>query len=94
MTRSNKGQATIRRRKQKARLIAKAIELSPWLTASELAGYTRVGIKTIYKEAKSGRLRSAVVGGRKALRFRTEWGDEFLERTASPVEVKPPRRVA
>jgi hypothetical protein len=61
---------------------------SPWLTAAELAQYLRVGIKLVYHEAAAGRLRKAVVGGRRELRFRREWGDEFLLRTSEPIEVR------
>jgi excisionase family DNA binding protein len=58
---------------------------SPWLTADEGAQRGRVGTKTIYREVKAGRLRAARVGGRRELRFRAEWIDEWLEARSTPV---------
>ena len=66
---------------------------SPWLIAAESAERARCGTRLIYREAKAGRLRHAIVGGRRELRFKAEWIDEWLERTAEPVEVTPLRRV-
>ena len=62
---------------------------TPWLTATEAAERARVGVKLIYREAAAGRLRRAIVGGRRELRFKPEYIDEWLERTAEPVEVTP-----
>ena len=62
---------------------------SPWRTAKQAAGRAKVGLKLIYYEVKAGRLRAARVGGRRELRFLDEWVDEWLERTAEPVEVRP-----
>jgi excisionase family DNA binding protein len=61
---------------------------SPWLLASEAATYLRTSLKTIYREARAGRLRHARVGGRRELRFRKQWLDEFLDATATPLEVR------
>jgi len=58
-----------------------------WLTAEEAAQRGRVGEKTIYREVRAGRLRAARVGGRRELRFRATWIDEWLESTAEPIEV-------
>jgi len=60
---------------------------TPWRTSDEAAARGRVGIKVIYREAKAGRLRAARVGGRRELRFRDVWIDEWLEASATPVEV-------
>lgn len=57
-------------------------EPSPWRTTDEAATRGRVGPKTIYREVKAGRLRAARVGGRRELRFRDEWIDEWLEAQA------------
>lgn len=46
----------------------------------------RRGVRLIYREAKAGRLRCAVVGGRRELRFKDEWIDEWLERFSTPIE--------
>ena len=58
-----------------------------WLVVSEAAKRAKCGPRTIYNEAKAGRLRAARVGGRRELRFRPEWVDEWLEQSAQPVEV-------
>lgn len=61
---------------------------SPWLVASEAASYARLSQKTLYREARLGRLRHARVGGRRELRFRREWIDAWLDATAEPIEVR------
>jgi len=60
---------------------------SPWRTAEEAAARARGGVKLIYREVKAGRLRAARVGGRRDLRFRDEWIDEWLEASSTPIEV-------
>ena len=60
---------------------------SPWLTVREAASRARVGSKLVYRAAAAGRLRAAVVDGRRALRFRVEWVDAWLEAQA-PHEVR------
>ena len=61
---------------------------SPWLVISEAASYARVSPKTIYRSVESGQLRAARVGGRRSLRFKAAWLDEYLERCAPQVESK------
>lgn len=56
---------------------------SPWLTVREAAARARVGVKTIYREANRKRLKAAQVDRRKALRFRREWIDEWLDQNAT-----------
>jgi excisionase family DNA binding protein len=51
-----------------------------WLTRRDAAAYARLSEATIGREARHGRLRCAKVGGRRALRFRREWIDEWLAR--------------
>jgi excisionase family DNA binding protein len=51
-----------------------------WLTRRDAAAYARLSEATIGREARRGRLRCAKVGGRRALRFRREWIDEWLAR--------------
>ena len=60
---------------------------SPWLTVREAAARARCGPKLLYREVSARRLRAAVVGGRRALRFRVEWIDNWLEAQA-PHEVR------
>jgi excisionase family DNA binding protein len=52
---------------------------SPWLTVKEAAKRARCGIKLIYREVKAERLQAARVGGRRELRFRVEWIDDWLD---------------
>jgi excisionase family DNA binding protein len=59
---------------------------TPWLTPKEAAERARCGVKTIYREAKAGRLRAARVGGRRELRIKPEWIDEWLLKTTAPPE--------
>lgn len=63
-------------------------QVTPWLTVPEAAARGKVGSKLIYREVKAGRLRAARVGGRRELRFRSEWVDVWLERCAEPVEAR------
>jgi excisionase family DNA binding protein len=58
-----------------------------WLLPREAAARARVSVRTIYTAARSGRIRVARVNGRRELRFRPEWVDQFLEDTSTPVEV-------
>ena len=59
---------------------------SPWRTAREAAARARCSTKLIYREVQARHLRAAVVGGRRALRFRDDWIDAWLEAQA-PVEL-------
>lgn len=58
-----------------------------WLTVDDAAEYARCGPKTIYAAVRRGQLRAARIGGRRELRFVTEWIDEFLLASATPVLV-------
>ncbi len=61
-------------------------EKSPWLTPKQAAARAQVGVKTVYREVAAGRLKAARVGGRRELRLRAEWIDEWLE-AATRVEM-------
>lgn len=52
---------------------------SPWLKVDEAASRAQCGEKTIYAEVRAGRLRAVRVGGRRSLRFRADWVDEWLQ---------------
>jgi excisionase family DNA binding protein len=56
-----------------------------WLTRRDAAAYAQVSEATIGREVRSGRLRHARVGGRRSLRFRRHWIDDWLA-AAQPVE--------
>ena len=59
---------------------------TPWRTTRQAAARAQVSPKMLYREVKAGRLRHALVGGRRELRFRDEWIDQWLEHTAEPIE--------
>jgi excisionase family DNA binding protein len=52
---------------------------SPWLRIDEATSRAQCGGKTIYAEVRAGRLSAVRVGGRRSLRFRAEWVDEWLQ---------------
>jgi excisionase family DNA binding protein len=56
-----------------------------WLTRRDAAAYARVSEATIGREVRRGRLRHARVGGRRMLRFRRDWIDDWLA-AAEPAE--------
>lgn len=51
-----------------------------WLNVAEGAEYSGVCRATIYTAVERGELRHVRVGGRRAIRLRTEWIDDWLER--------------
>lgn len=61
-------------------------EKSPWLTVKDAAKRARCGVKTIYREVRAQRLRAATVGGRRELRLRPEWVDDWLLKTTTAIE--------
>ena len=50
-----------------------------WLTVAEGAEYGGVSRDTIYTACERGELRHVRIGGRRAIRLRAEWIDEWLE---------------
>ena len=53
-----------------------------WLTVAEGAEYAGVSRDTIYTACERGELHHARIGGRRAIRLKTIWIDEWLERHA------------
>lgn len=58
-----------------------------WLTVTQAAVRAKVKEPLIYEQVRLKRLRAARIGGRRNLRFRAAWVDEWLERDARPVEL-------
>jgi excisionase family DNA binding protein len=75
---------------------------SPWLTVRQAAIRAQVGAKTIYRAVRARDLRAVRVGGRRELRFRAEYIDEWLDGSARVLDTaalppaklvgKPPRQ--
>jgi excisionase family DNA binding protein len=50
----------------------------PWLTTREAAERANCSAHTIYAEVNAGRLRAARIGGKRLVRIKAEWVDEWL----------------
>ncbi len=61
--------------------------IQKWLTLCEASEYMVVHESTARRAVKDGRLRAARVGGRKLLRFKVEWLDEFMLASSTPIEI-------
>jgi len=59
--------------------------MKPWLNVSEAAEYAGVSRDTIYTACERREVRHARVGGRRSIRLRPEWIDDWLERHARSV---------
>jgi excisionase family DNA binding protein len=55
----------------------------PWLNVKDAASYAAVSLDTIYTACERTELRHVKVGGRKAIRLRSAWIDDWLERHAT-----------
>ena len=60
---------------------------SPWLTVKQAAAYLQCGPRLLYDAVEKHQCRAARIGGKRAIRFRREWLDEYGERCAEPQEV-------
>jgi excisionase family DNA binding protein len=70
-----------------------SVAADPWMTADEVAEYTRFSIRTVYEHAEDGRLvgcKSTPGQKRSQWRFRRSDADRWLERG----RVAPVRAVA
>jgi excisionase family DNA binding protein len=55
-----------------------------WLKIAEAAKRAQCGEATIRREVRAGRLRAVKVGGRRSLRFRADWVDDWLQAGSTP----------
>jgi excisionase family DNA binding protein len=55
---------------------------SPWLKVPDGAAYAGVSRDTIYTACERDELRHVRVSGRRSIRLKAEWIDEWLERHA------------
>lgn len=65
---------------------------SPWLTAAQAGTYLQRSKRFVLREITAGRLRGAIVGGRREILTRREWADQWVEDQARPVAVPLRRR--
>ncbi len=54
------------------------LSATAWLTVGEAAQHARCGVKLIYREVKAGRLQVVRLGGRREIRLRAAWIDDWL----------------
>ena len=59
---------------------AQTSSLRTWMTVTDAAEYAALSRDTIYNACLSGDLKHARVGGRRAIRLKTEWIDQWMER--------------
>ena len=69
--------------------MANQVQATPWLTARQAAKRLQSGVKLVYHEVASGRLRAAKIGGKRAIRIKAEWVDAYREGMAAPIEGTP-----
>jgi hypothetical protein len=58
---------------------------TPWMNLKEAGAYCKRGPRFLAREVRAGRLRAAVVGGRREVITRSEWVDEWVESLARPL---------
>jgi excisionase family DNA binding protein len=64
--------------------------MKKWLTVTEGAEYSGVSRDTIYTACERREIRHARVCGRRAIRLKPEWIDEWLERHAQGAQASRP----
>jgi excisionase family DNA binding protein len=64
--------------------------MKPWLNVSEAAEYAGVSRDTIYTACERHELRSARVSGRRAIRIRPHWIDNWLEQHSTSANGQRP----
>ena len=67
--------------------------MKTWLTVAKGAAYAGVSGDTIYTACERGELRHARIGGRRSIRVKPVWIDEWLERHARGAQAAPQRAI-
>jgi len=62
------------------------------MNAADAAKYLKRGRRFVLREIKSGRLRGAIVGGKREVLTRAEWCDQWVEDHTRAVPFTPARR--
>jgi excisionase family DNA binding protein len=62
--------------------VRKGGAMKTWLNVTEAAEYAGVSRDTIYTAVERGELRHSRLAGRRAIRIRPQWIDEWFERHA------------
>lgn len=57
-----------------------------WLTVEQAAKHVKCGVGSIYLAVKLGKLRVVRINRGRAFRFKRAWVDEWLVKSATPVE--------
>jgi excisionase family DNA binding protein len=60
--------------------------MATWLRVPQAAAYAGVSRDTIYTACARAELRHVRIGGRRAIRLKPEWVDDWLERYARGAE--------
>jgi excisionase family DNA binding protein len=58
-----------------------------WMNVGDAAEYAGVCRDTIYTAVERGELRHVRIGGRRSIRVKPAWIDEWLERGARPIRL-------
>lgn len=61
-----------------------------WLKVADAAERAGVSRDTIYTAVEVGKIRHVRIGGRRSLRFKTDWVDAWLEQFARGGVTEPP----
>jgi excisionase family DNA binding protein len=65
-----------------------AVESSPWMNTTDAAKYLKRGKRFILREIHAGRLRAAIVGGRREVLTSIAWLDQWVSDQATPIALR------
>jgi hypothetical protein len=63
-----------------------------WRTLAQASARVQRGKRFLRREVEAGRLRAAVIGGRREILTCDEWLDEWVESQATPIPINVRRR--